>query len=50
MLDLLTGEVSELFVEMVLKFNAALGRLAEERYVDTEELLNKEITDGTVVG
>ncbi|GAJ19560.1 unnamed protein product, partial [marine sediment metagenome] len=42
MLDLLTTEVYEHSVEMVLKFNAALSRLAEERFVDIEELLSKE--------
>jgi len=42
-------ETNEKFVETVLKFNAALGRLAEERYVDKEELLSKE-TPEPVVG
>ena len=50
MLDLLTREVNELFAEMALKFNAALSRLTEERFIDTEELLNKETVAGTVVG
>ena len=48
MLDLPTREVSEYSVEMVFKFNAALGRLAKERYVEKEELLSKETTAGTV--
>ena len=54
MLDLLTGGVTggvnERSVEMVFKFNAALSRLAEERFIDTEELLNKETVAGMVVG
>ena len=33
-----------------LKFNAALSRLAEERFIDEEELINKETTAGMVVG
>ena len=41
-LDLLTGEVSKHCVAMVLKFNAALGRLADERFVEKEELLSEE--------
>ncbi len=45
MLDLLTTEVYERAVEMVFKFNAALSRLAEERFVDTEELLSKEASE-----
>ena len=49
-LDLLTGEVSKHFVAMVLKFNAALGRLADERFVEKEELLIKESTTEPVVG
>ena len=49
MFDLLTGEVNEIFVEMVLKFTAALSCLAEERFIDTEELLSKETTAGMVV-
>ncbi|MBA7631980.1 hypothetical protein ES703_39520 [subsurface metagenome] len=48
--DLLSAETNKNFVEMVLKFNAALSRLAEERFIDTEELLNKETVAGTVVG
>jgi len=48
MIGLLAKGVYEHFVEVVLKFNAALGRLAEERYVDKEELLSKE-TPGLVV-
>ena len=42
MLDLLTVEVNEHSVEMVFKFNAALGRLAEERYLDKGEFLAEE--------
>ena len=42
MVDLLTSEVYERSVGMVFKFNAALSRLADERFVDTEELLSKE--------
>ena len=45
MLDLLTGEVNEHSVEMVLKFNAELGHLAEERFVDREEILNREMPE-----
>jgi hypothetical protein len=37
-------ETNEKFVETVLKFNAALGRLAEERFIEREELLSKETT------
>jgi len=40
--DLLTAKTNEGFVEMVLKFNAALGRLADERFIDTQEFLSKE--------
>lgn len=47
-IDLLSTKTNEGFVEMVFKFNAALGRLAEERYVDTEELLNKETLEPVV--
>jgi len=43
MLDLLTTEVYERSVEMVFKFNAALSRLAEERFIDKEELVAEEI-------
>ena len=51
MLDLLTTEVYERSVEMVLKFNAALSRLAEERFVDKQELLSKEASlPGLVIG
>lgn len=39
LVDLLTGEISERSVEMVFKFNAALGRLADERFLDKDELL-----------
>jgi len=35
---------------MVLKFNAALGRLGNERFIDKQELLSKKTTVGTVVG
>ncbi|MBA7613937.1 hypothetical protein ES703_21196 [subsurface metagenome] len=42
LLDLLTTEGYERSVEMVFKFNTALSRLAEERFVDIEELLSKE--------
>jgi len=45
MIDLLAKGVYEHFVEVVLKLNAALGRLAEERYIKTEELLSKETTE-----
>ncbi len=47
--DLLSAETNEKFVKMALKFNAALGHLADERFVDTEELLSKE-TPEPVVG
>jgi len=47
--DLLSAETNEKFVKMALKFNAALGHLADERFVDTEELLSKE-TPKPVVG
>ena len=46
--DLLSAETNEKFVKMALKLNAAFGRLAEERYVEKEELLSKETTAGTV--
>ena len=49
-ITLLSAETNEKFVKMVLKFNAALGRLAKERFIDTQELLNKETTAGMVVG
>ncbi len=49
MIDLLAKGVYELFVEVVLKFTAALGRLAEERFIEKEELLSKE-TPEPVVG
>jgi len=45
MLDLLTTEANERSVEMVLKFNAALSRLAEERFIDTQALLSKEASE-----
>ena len=48
--DLLSAKTNEKFTELVLKFNAVLGRLAEERFIDTQELLNKETTAGMVVG
>ena len=41
--DLLSAKTNEEFVEMVLKFNAALSRLAEERFIDKEELVAEEI-------
>jgi len=51
MLDLLTTEVYERSVEMVFKFNAALSRLAEERFIDKQELLSKEaLLPGLVTG
>ncbi len=51
MLDLLTTEANERSVEMVFKFNAALSRLAEERFIDTQELLSKEaLLPGLVIG
>lgn len=51
MLDLLTTEVYERSVEMVFKFNAALSRLAGERFIDTQELLSKEaLLPGLVIG
>lgn len=49
-LELLTLEVNEHSVEMVLKFNAALGRLADERFIEKEDLLNKEATAEPVIG
>ena len=48
MLDSLTGEVNEHSAEMVLKFNAALGHLAEERFVDRAELLSKETPEAVI--
>jgi len=45
MLDLLTTEVYERSVEMVFKFNAALSRLAKERFINKEELLSKEASE-----
>lgn len=50
MIDLLAKGVYEPFVEVVLKFNAALGHLAEERFIEKEELLNKETVVETVIG
>ncbi len=48
---LLSAKTNEEFVEMVLKFNAALSRLTGERFVDTEELLSKEaLLPGLVIG
>ena len=48
--DLLTAKTNKDFVKMALKFNAALGCLAEERFIEKDELLNKETTAGMVVG
>ena len=48
MLNLLTREEKDRSVEMVFKFNAALSRLAEERFIDTEELLSKETLEPVV--
>ncbi len=42
LVDLLTAKTNVEFVEMVLKFNAALSRLAEERFIDKQGLLSKE--------
>ena len=47
--DLLTAKTNRDFVKMALKFNAALGRLANERFMDTKELFSKE-TPEPVVG
>ena len=41
-IDLLSAETNEKFTELVLKFNAALGRLADERFIEKDELLGKE--------
>ena len=49
-INLLSAKTNEEFVKMALKFNAALGHLADERFVDKEELLSKETTAGMVVG
>lgn len=46
--DLLSAEPNEESVEMVLKFNAALGHLAEERFIDKEELFSKETLEPVV--
>ncbi len=32
-------------MEIVLKFNAALGRLAEARYIDKEKLLSIDLPE-----
>jgi len=40
--DLLVGEIDARSTEIILKFNAALGRLAEERYLDKEKILGQE--------
>ena len=49
--DLLSAKTNEEFVEMVLKFNAALSCLARERFIDTQELLSKEaLLPGLVIG
>ena len=47
-IDLLSAATNEKFVKMALKFNAELGRLAEERFVDREELLGKEAPEPVV--
>jgi len=50
-IDLLSAKTNEEFVEMVFKFNAALSRIANERFIDTEELLSKEaLLPGLVIG
>lgn len=48
-IDLLSAETNEKFVKMALKLNAAFGHLAEERFIDKEDLLSKE-TPEPVVG
>ena len=48
--DLLSAETNEKFVKMALKFNAALSRLADERFIDKKELLSKETAAGMAVG
>jgi len=48
--DLLSAKTNKNLVWMALKFNAALGRLAEKQCVEKGELLSKETTAGTVVG
>ncbi len=47
--DLLSAETNEKFVKMALKFNAALGRLAEQRFIKKEELLSKETPERLLV-
>lgn len=42
LINLLSAKTNEEFVEMIFKFNAALSRLAEERFINTQELLSKE--------
>ncbi len=49
-IDLLSAKTNEEFVKMALKFNAALGRLADERFIDKQELLSKETAAGMAVG
>lgn len=49
-IDLLSAKTNEEFVKMALKFNAALGCLAKERFIDKEELLSKETAAGMAVG
>ena len=47
-IDLLSAETNEKFVELVLKFNATLSCLAEERFIDKEELVAEEIPSSKV--
>jgi len=48
---LLSAKTNEEFAEMVFKFNAALSRLAKERFINTQELLSKEaLLPGLVIG
>jgi len=35
-------------LKMTLKFNAALGRLANDRFIDKQELLSKETPEPVV--
>lgn len=42
-IDLLSAETNGKFVTMVLKFNAGLSRLVDERFIDKEELVADEM-------
>jgi len=47
-INLLSAETNEKFVKMILKFNAALGRLANNQFIDKQELPSKETPEPVV--